>query len=352
MENDSLFVSDNNEDDDACRSIVPQTSHKVPNSLTGPVRSVISDLGIRNGKLIAVQQKLQHARTDVQDDEVEQTRCVSTSIVDTTRTPRSDSQCSEVLISHISAPEKGGRITVEDSVDEDFSAEPTETELSSVANPSVRGRQEVDTVLSPNKYQIEMGLAMMTPAIEAFVSDLWLTLKPSTTRPHFDIHDEIAKMLKTLRFLEFYKTRRELHQYLENREKMPGKKVQARATWDMSNPSGILDTLQTVKSNTADNKIHRAYAQTMLLSSVNSLVDGGYKSDVFGFLFEHSAILEDLARKKAGPVSKAEIDMMISSYKHEYYAGQKWAAVIDWFGGSGVVLIFVTAGKYLALIHS
>ena len=345
MENDTLFIPENDEDDDASGLIVPQTSHKVPNSLTGPVRSVISDLGTRNGESIAVQLKLQNARTDVQDDMVAQTRCVSSSVVDNTPTPRGDSQCSEVLFSHISASEKDESVTVEDSEGEDFNAESTETELSSAATLSVREPQEVGTVLSPNKYQIEMGLAMMTPAIEAFVTDLCLTLKPSATRPHFDIHDEIAKMLKTLRFLEFYKTKRELDQYLENREKMPGKKVQARAAWDMSNPSGILDTLQIVKSNTADNKIHRAYGQTMLFSSVNNLAARGYKSDVFGSLFEPSPILEDLARKKAGPVSKAEIDVMISSYKHEYHAGQKWSAVVDWFGGSGVVLIFVTAGE-------
>lgn len=82
---------------------------------------------------------------------------------------------------------------------------------------------------------------------------------------------------------------------------------------------------------------------------MNARVDDNYKSSVTGYIFDHSAILEELARKRAGSVSTPEIEQMISSYKHEYYAGKKWSAVIDWFGGSGIVLIFVTAGEIFIL---
>ncbi len=55
--------------------------------------------------------------------------------------------------------------------------------------------------------------------------------------------------------------------------------------------------------------------------------------------------MKELACKKAGPVSRTELDQIISSYIYEYHAGQKWLAVMDWFGGSGIVLVFVIAGK-------
>ena len=200
-------------------------------------------------------------------------------------------------------------------------------------------------MLVPTKYQIELGLGRKTPAIEAYVRATLLTLITLTTRPQFNIHDEIAKILTVTPFLEFYKTKRQLHQYLENREKMPGEKLQTRTCWNVSDPSEILDGLENVKRNTTDNKIHRAYGQTMLFSSVNNQVVREYTSTVTGHQSSHIKILEHLAVMKAGPVSETEIKDTISSYKYEYDAGRKWSAVIDWFGGSGIVLIFVTAGE-------
>ena len=67
-----------------------------------------------------------------------------------------------------------------------------------------------------------------------------------------------------------------LVQYLEDREKMPGHKIQARPSWNISNLGDILDALQTVKTNTVDNKIHRAYGQKLLFTSVNNKVNKGY----------------------------------------------------------------------------
>ena len=125
---------------------------------------------------------------------------------------------------------------------------------------------------------------------------------------------------------------------------MPGEKLQTRTNWKTTDPGEILDILENFKRNTIANKIHRAYGQTMLFSSVNAQVATGYKSTVTGHRSDHAALLEELARKKAGPVSQTEIDQIIASYFYEYYAGRNWLAVIDWFGGSGVVLVFVIAG--------
>lgn len=222
----------------------------------------------------------------------------------------------------------------------------TENKSSSVVSPFVPGPQDGDTVFGPTKYDVETGLTMGTPTIMVSFRAYFLTLESSKSRPHSSIDDEISKILSFPKlFLEFYKTKHELHQYLQNRENMAGERLTARTAWNVSNPSEILDALENVKRNTADSKVHRAYGQTMLFSSVNTQVAGGYKSTVSGHRSDHTAILEELARKKVGAVSKPEIEQTISSHLHEYYAGQKWSAVIDWFGGSGIVLLFVTAGK-------
>ena len=220
-----------------------------------------------------------------------------------------------------------------------------EIEIASEANRSVLGSPEGTPLALLTGSQMESGLTMKEPAIEAFVSAECIKLKLPRFRQHTNIQEEIDQILKTIRRLEFYTTKGTLAQYLENRERMPGKKLQARPMWDMSNLGGILDALQTVKTNTVDNKIHRAYGQKLLFTSVNNQVDKGYKPRLSGRMFDQTAILEELALKKAGPVSQREKHQMISAYLHEYHAGRKWSAVFDSFGGSGIVLVFVTAGK-------
>lgn len=364
MRNDTLVVSDSEEDDDNDGELLPTSPHKVPVQLTGHVNSGNSNPGMSVGEHIFVQQMLQEAQMHVRDDTPERDDIVEqddtpewddTPEQDDTserirlleseiRTPSSDSQYPEIVTARTSASEQDGQSSIVDS-DEDGNAKPTEKESSSVATTSIRGRQGDDAVPLPTEYQIEVGLSMQTPAIEAHVKTFCLTLKPSAFRAHFDIHNELSKVLDKTRLLDFYIVGRDLSQYLENREKMPGKKLQARTVWNMSDPGEILDSLQTVKTNTADSKIHRAYGQEMLYKSVNDAVARGYKSSISGYCFDHSAILDELARKKAGSVSQAEVDRMISSYLYEYLAGQKWSEVIDWFDGSGIVLVFVTAGK-------
>ena len=194
------------------------------------------------------------------------------------------------------------------------------------------------------KYEIECGLMMGSPIVEAYVRASLKALKPSTERPSFNIDNEIAKVWKIIPFLEFYKTRRELGQHLENREKTTDEKLQSRTIWSSSDPAEILETLENVRMSTLDNKIHRAYGQTILVSSVDAQVARGCKT-VKGHRSDHMTIFEELACKKAGSVSKTELAQIASSYFYEYQSGQKWLAVIDWFGGSGIILIFIIAGN-------
>lgn len=231
--------------------------------------------------------------------------------------------------------------------DGEVKMECTENEPSSVATPSNHGSQDGQIAFQPTPYEIEVGLAMRTTPILAHVEAHLMTLKPPNTRSPIDTHDQIVKILHMIGLLDFFKTRSDLSQYLENRLAMPGKKLQARMDWNTSNPGEILDALQTVKTTTADAKIHRAFGQTLLFSSVNAQVATGYTPSVKGRLQEHIAILDGLALKKAGPVSKLEKFRMIDGYRDEYNAGQRWRAITDWFGGNGAVLVFVIAGKPL-----
>ena len=214
-------------------------------------------------------------------------------------------------------------------------------------NPSVSDIGEEsrnETSFVPTLYEIESGLMIKSPIIEGYVRTSLLSLKTSTARANFNFDNEIAKVWEIIPFLDFYKTRRELGQHLENREQTPDEKLQFRTIWSSSDPGEILDTLENVRMSSLDNKIHRAYGQTILVSSVDAQVGRGCNT-VTGHRSEHMAIFEELACKKAGSVSKTELAQIASTYFHEYQSGQKWLAVIDWFGGSGIILIFIIAGN-------
>ena len=254
------------------------------------------------------------------------------------------SQSAEKTLPRTSSSEKN-EDTKCDNSEESPIPKPGEKNLSNTATTSAHSKRG-ETLFVPTAYEIDSGLSSGSADIEDYVKASLLALKPVTTRPSFNIRSEIDKTWKIVLLLDFFKVRRELQQYLENREKMPGEKLQARTTWQISDPSKILDTLDNVKKNTIDNNIHRAYGQTILFSSINALVAGGYKSTVTGRKNDYLALLEELAREKAGPVSEAEVKQTIASYFYEYDAGQKWLAVIDWFGGSGIVLVFMAAGKF------
>lgn len=101
-------------------------------------------------------------------------------------------------------------------------------EHSSGAIPSTRLPQEGDTERSPTKYQVECGLTMGVPSFINHVTASLLALKPSMTRTHFKIRDEITKILEMLPFLEAYKSQRELFKYLSEREEKSSEKLPAR----------------------------------------------------------------------------------------------------------------------------
>ena len=242
------------------------------------------------------------------------------------------SQSSEMALPQSSAPENQS------------GAESESPEDSSITEPdAIFVHQKEITDNLPTTFTVESGLSIRSSPTDNHFKATLLALTP--TRINTNVHAEVTKVWKIVLLLDFFKTKREVYQYLENREKMPGEKLHTRSKWESTDPSKILETLQNVKRDTVDNKIHRAYGQTMLFSSVNAQVADGYRSTVTGHRCNHTALLEELARQKAGPVTETEIRQIISSYFYEYYAGQRWLAVIDWFGGDGIVLIFLIAGN-------
>ena len=259
--------------------------------------------------------------------------------------PSRDLGCSKVALPGTSNFDKDRESPEKYSQYRDLRAEPAEGKLPSMAMTSTCGRLDGTTNILPTMYQMEAGLCNGSSDIEAFVKALLRNLKRSTILTNFNIDNEIGKIWTLVLLLNFFQVKPELYKHLESREQVPGHQLQTLIDWNTTDVGEILDALTNVKRSTIDNKIHRAYGQTMLVSSVDAQIAKGYKSTVSGQRSDVVAIMKELAWKKAGPVSRTELDQIISSYIYEYHAGQKWLAVMDWFGGSGIVLVFVIAGK-------
>ena len=205
------------------------------------------------------------------------------------------------------------------------------------------GERRTETSKKPSEYEIEIGIVNGSPVIKEFVKASLFTLKGST-RASFNIEDEVANIWKIVPHLDFLQNRHELHKHLESREKTTSDNLQARADWNVSEPGEIIEALEKVKRSTVDNKIHRAYGQMMLVTSVDSKAFHGNTTAVTGPCSDFKVILDNIARDRSGPVTSKELDQLISSYIYEYKAGQRWLRIMDWFGGSGIVLIFVIGG--------
>ncbi len=259
--------------------------------------------------------------------------------------PQRNSQYSETALPDTLAFEKDGESGEEYSQYRDLNSKPAGDKLLSMAMTSTCVRPDGKTDVSPTDYEIESGLSCGLSNIIAFVKACLLDLKPSTIRTNSNIHDEIENVWIIILLLDFFQVKRELYAHLESRGKVPRDQLQIRTDWNTTDLGKILDALKNVKRSTIDNKIHRAYGQILLVWSVDAKVARGYKSTVTGHRTGHMAILEEVAHEKAGSISKRELGQLISDYIYEYHAGQKWLAIIEWFGGSGIVLVFVIAGK-------
>ena len=126
-----------------------------------------------------------------------------------------------------------------------------------------------------------------------------------------------------------------------------GMQPETPATWTMSEPRQVLGALRTIGTKCNDVQTHRAFAQMKLCLLVQQKLKSGYKSISSGrgkLRKPEMIYLEELARGEAGTVSDDEVKAKFEGYRSEYKAGRRWLKVAEWFGGPGIVLVFITAG--------
>ena len=199
----------------------------------------------------------------------------------------------------------------------------------------------------PTAYEMELGLVRGEKEIQKLIMDKCMNLSPSCRGTKwFSKQNELQAMFHICRKLPARIVKAWLLRELESRIEVPGNRTEIPSTANMSNPSEILDALQCIKMTTINSKIHRAYGQMRLFESVKGIIKAGKTPiDYLGRgLSDHRTILEKAACRAAGKVSEKERRDRENHFYSEYGAGEKWLDVCDWFGGPGIVLIFVTTG--------
>ena len=158
---------------------------------------------------------------------------------------------------------------------------------------------------------------------------------------------ELSELLNSIEQLDFHLAKDQLVKYLNKRQAKMGIQSETPATWSMSEPQHVLGALRTIRAICDDANIHRAFAQMKLYLVVQQKLESGHKPIHSGKgkpRLPQTLYLEELARREAGPVSEEEIEAIFHDYHSEYQAGRRWLEVADWFGGPGIVLVFITAG--------
>ena len=189
-------------------------------------------------------------------------------------------------------------------------------------------------------YEIERGLTNSDPST---ISKL-RTNSTILSRPETDTIFDLCQKL------DFVPVQFKLVKYLEDRRAEIGtdkKTDPLPSTCDLAHPDEIYDVLCVGQAHTDTAKIRRAYDQMNLFDKVNQLA----RTDVAAkeHVKEEKLYiwhLENLAARKAGNVSLDKKKIIVENYKNQYHAGGKWTEVSKWFGGKGIVMVFVLAGSF------
>ena len=218
----------------------------------------------------------------------------------------------------------------------------------SAPQPS-QGISQIETAACkvPTAYEMELGLVQGEEEIHKLFMDKCMPLSSNyRANKEFDRKVELQVLFDICRKLPLRIVKAWLLRELRSRIEVPGTRTEIPLTGSMSNSDDILDALQCIKGTTINAKIHRAYGQMKLFGSVQDDIKKGKvpHDSLENNVSAHRVILEKAASHAAGKVSVKERTDRKNLFDDEYNAGRKWKDVCEWFGGPGIVLVFVTAG--------
>ena len=188
----------------------------------------------------------------------------------------------------------------------------------------------------PADISVELGLARRNPKTEATMTEKFLARFPHRRVPS---NLSLERILKVCSKLDYIMVKIKLVNYLEHRLYESGTQDSAiPVTTGLNDPHGIFDNIGKIKKHTKHGKIHVTYNRIMFFDSVqaeNQRTPGASLAQT----------LDRLASEKATGVTKELKEELILEYKEEYHKGRRWTDVTKWFGGLGIAIVFIIAGR-------
>ncbi|KAK3172982.1 hypothetical protein OEA41_006310 [Lepraria neglecta] len=129
-------------------------------------------------------------------------------------------------------------------------------------------------------YEKEFGIMSANAAVVDPMKQHWFTFRTFNRCRHFNVKQEINDMFSECqKHLVFFRVKKELLRYLEDRKAVPGSRIEIPSAWNIG-------ALKTITSKSWDAKIRRAYAQMKLYYSVNEKIASGFKPVNHGHLYD------------------------------------------------------------------
>ena len=165
---------------------------------------------------------------------------------------------------------------------------------------------------------------------------------------------EFQYLLQSCRLLSFLNIKRTLLCELRDRLVKPGRIVDAGIEkCDWSCPAEIFAQLQIVHNTMRDANVHRTYTEMKLVEAVEERQKTSHR-DIRGTgqrIAEHNVVPKKMALEKVGKVSTAERGYVERRCMANCKAGEKWLNICKWFGGNGIVFVFINVGRRPCCFH-
>lgn len=194
-----------------------------------------------------------------------------------------------------------------------------------------------------SRYEIEVGIVRGDATVLNRIKKHCVSNFPAKANQDREVlFDEI---IKTCRRLDFGVVKNDVISYLEPQLADPATSIHMPPTCDLSDADEIFAAIQTIKGNTDHSFIHKAYSQMKLYHAVEAKSKTLSHEISKTLKAPKTVAIERMAKDQAGDQRGKAQGKSKSEYDHAYSAGRKWLEVVQWFGGPGIIIVFVLAGR-------
>ena len=210
---------------------------------------------------------------------------------------------------------------------------------------------------SRTAFETEVGIVRGDPKVLHPLKAHCLTLSTSQHQASQYQESDIDSILETCKKFDFTPVKHALLSFFSDRRANAASTTMSiPSTWDMGNPTDIISAIEVIGINSHHAKIHRAYAQAKLYSMVQEQVNSRAPvtttttDNAHGRRAPHLVILNGMAAAEStgAPTSeqeKLQIQETFHNLESAYRAGKHWLQVAEWFGGEGIIFVFILRSK-------